>query len=882
MPTALAQGASGGKSRIDWKSVWPVPALLGATGMLVGGLVVGILRAPKSDPAAPLKEAAAFVEQAKFDEAIDILNTKIVPAMQKGALGKDKQIEFYVMRARALSEGQKQLNLSRAENYKAVVSDFGRAVELGYKLEPGDMFTIAEAHIALGETEKALEQSEKLPAADSERRMKLWTRIVETNLRGADVKYEMTLAVLSKILDQPKLGVEEKAWAIARQTELRLAMNFNEEAIGSVLRVWQRLEGVTKAQRGELLLLLGRAYFQLAEQEHGDVGAYLEATKQLELAMEDLDAADVRRGEAQYLIAKILQARGKIEEAKEAFAKVRAEHQNSTAQIPAMLGQAECQAALSEDDGAVKLFAELIDVLGKAEERKDINVGLVVRSLLERHADRYLRGDFQRALQYAQLAEHAWRGPEQKPAELLIALAQGHRKVAEQGLAEARGHKPGAEHGGGGAGGADPHGGAASASAHGATTAGGHKGASTAAHGVASVSASEAKRHFQEAGLAFREYSRAMVLTDNNAHLTALYDAADSFDLAADRSAAKEAFSAYVEGSRDEDRHRHESRYRLAQLFQSEQNYPAAEDLYRKLAGLKFALDEGKTVLVKDDAAVSSGDWGDRAVTPLARCMLQDSVPENDELAVQLLQEMVDGRRSDPRSDAYRDAITELGELHYLRGDQTKAISMLRRAEGYAEHPRIVPVKYKLADANRLSAAAIQADLSQALPVATRQDYEVTREQRLRIAAVKFQEVVEDLGARPSDLLTASQKIMLRNSMFYMGDCAFDLGHDYPAAIAFYDQAAQRYPEDPSSLVARTQIVAAYVAMGKWEEARRANELAKRQLNGIPESAMNDPDLPMQRKHWQRWFDADAALQKRAEPGSGGASADAGAGKPTP
>jgi tetratricopeptide (TPR) repeat protein len=118
----------------------------------------------------------------------------------------------------------------------------------------------------------------------------------------------------------------------------------------------------------------------------------------------------------------------------------------------------------------------------------------------------------------------------------------------------------------------------------------------------------------------------------------------------------------------------------------------------------------------------------------------------------------------------------------------------------------------------------------------------------------------------------------LRNSYFYLGDCAFDLG-EYETAIHHYDAARERYPKDPASLVAMIQIVNAYLEMGDAKRAETANNRAKAFYASLPESVWSDPDLPMDKDDWQRWLDAmsrlrptDRSSAAATEPAQGGGS----------
>ena len=111
-----------------------------------------------------------------------------------------------------------------------------------------------------------------------------------------------------------------------------------------------------------------------------------------------------------------------------------------------------------------------------------------------------------------------------------------------------------------------------------------------------------------------------------------------------------------------------------------------------------------------------------------------------------------------------------------------------------------------------------------------------------------------------------AERLKLRNAHFYIADCAYDLG-DYEAALKLYDRARQRYPRDAASLVAMVQIVNTHMAMGALRRARTANERARRFFASVPDSAWDDPTLPMDREAWERWLDASAALYSVADGG---------------
>jgi hypothetical protein len=66
------------------------------------------------------------------------------------------------------------------------------------------------------------------------------------------------------------------------------------------------------------------------------------------------------------------------------------------------------------------------------------------------------------------------------------------------------------------------------------------------------------------------------------------------------------------------------------------------------------------------------------------------------------------------------------------------------------------------------------------------------------------------------------------------------------------------------------QIVSAYVEEGEWGKAATANERARQHLAKFPDSVWSMPNLPMEKKHWERWLDSRALLERRAQAGGPG------------
>lgn len=861
--------------RVDWKAVWPLPVLALATLALVGGVVKGLLNVPAVDPAAPLVEVRALVAAGEYEKAIETVNQKLLPAITMGAIPREASAETLLLRARSLLSGQAALGMRLPANYKSALTDFEQSVAFGGKLSDLDRADIADAHAALGDTKKAVEVARDLPESLKDRRLVILRHVVDANLAAKDVRYDQTLELLSELLEADGASMDERAWAMARQAELRLAMNFDEEAIIKLLVAIPRLEGISAARRGELVFLLGKAYYQ--------AGQFEQASKQLESARKFLEPQDALVGEAGVLIGRILQAGGQLEQAREEFQAVYEQHggggNGATGPgLPAVLGLGETQAAAGEDSLALESYGEVTEHLlessgavgrplsGRAESghgagdksagdrgapgaksehgekaggekagghgsgsqsgagvvggtravRRDVTVALVGASLMDRYAERASSSEHTRALPFAMAAERLYRGTKTAtPASVPLGIGASSRAEGMRILNEAR------------------------------TTPSGQ----LPIDQTSPVTQAEAKKFLIEAGVAFRNHAAKVVVTDKGAYDESTWNSADCFDLAADRENAKMAFSAYIQSAASDDPRRPEARFRLAQTLQAERDYAAAAAGYRQL--------------IDAASAGQSGPFADAAIVPLARCYLLDDKPENDAQAEQLLLGAVDGAMVPPESEVYRSATVELGEMLHARSRYPEAIERLDEAvTRYPDHERFAVLVFKLADANRLSAAELAEELKQAKPQRDREALTVLREQRLQHAGQLFAKTIEVLAKKDRRKFTLMDKLAERNSTFALGDVAFEQG-DFDRAITLYDAARQKYTGDPSSLVAMVQIVNCYVAQNKWSEAATANERARQQLASLPEDVWKSPDLPMERKHWERWLDASSLLDRR-------------------
>lgn len=801
-----------GRPKPSWREVWQVPLLL----IGVAGLGVGIFRVatnvPKPDVSGPLARAEAMISDYRSDEALALLNEKVFPAVDTGAVGREQRRAYHMLAARAIYLGQRQLGISIDDNNESVAREYLAAENLGEKLDARDGYFLADTLVSLGRVDEARARADRLAESDPGKRRLLYRRMIEVAIDEGPTGRDRAAGMLASMLSDATLPPEDRSWATARQAEALLAAGYAEDVIARLLRTLPRLAGTEGREVAELHLLLGRAYMQTGEEA--------EAARSLARAGQMLAAGDELRGELLGMEAEIDAREGRTQEAREKYVEIVETFSGSRTYLRALLGIGESEALLGRFEESLAGYRLLAGAMESGERSALVERGEVIDSLLRQHrvlmAGTPARGgepDPRTAIAFAELAEAL--APEGKaPPEVYGALASSHRAIAAEMLPE-RGESP------------DP------------------------AMEIAAMepgARDEARGHLRRAGR-YANLHASSVSDDAVAYANSIWDAADAFDLAGDRDEAVAALLEFTESFPSDGRHA-EGRFRLGTAYQARGEYEQGAEVFRAIIADRSLRDVGVRV----------GPYADASYVPLAQCLLLDGKDENDGEAETLLLSVVDGSITGTRAGVYRDALVELAGLFERTGRWARAIERYTEAlERYPEDARVALWRFRLADSCRRDAERIRTVLRGAMPDADRVELEGTLRDRLTIAMGAYEEAVAGIEKKDARKRRALEALYLRNSMFYLGDCAYDLGR-FDEAIRRYEQARERYPNDPASLVAMVQIVNAYVERGDWERARTANQRARRFYESLPESVWDDPNLPMTKRDWERWLEASARL----------------------
>lgn len=805
---AGVEGAGAGQPRRfrRLRERWQIPTVLIGAALFGVGIMTARTGAPVMDFTGALADAEALIARQEFDGALGLLNEEILLHLGDPAATPLDAQQFHLLRGDAIYRGQIAKGIDNPKNHQAVIDDYNEAERLRATLDPVRLAAYADSLISLGQDAEAVERIHRLPAGEAERRRRLLKKIIERNLASADSRYDMTLGLLTELATDQGLSDAERRWIVVKQTELRLHAGYVEEALGTLLRSMQRVGDLAGRDGAELYLLLARTYFEL--------GRFTDALRQIDRVVEALPETDQLLGEAQTLTGRILQINGELQEARDRFTIVTSDFLATRTAAQALLGLAEVEAGLGNVAASLEAYERLVAGPAREPGRRDITPEIVVSSLLRQHNERFVREDFDNALNFAKLAE-SLRPNEATPPEALQAIAQTHRALGERllGATRARPDQP------------------------------------VDLSAVDPVTRAEGRAHFSEAGAYFMRHARAVLLTDDLAFGDSLWHSGDSYDRAGELDRAIAAFSEFASG-RPSDPRQPQALFRLAQAHMARGDFTVAARFFSELI----------------DKNPNSGE-GTRSHVPLAQCYLLDTSPGNDSEAERLLDAVISGHLISPDALEFKDALFELGRLHLRAGRFEAAIRRLTEAvDRFPEDREIDRLRFNLAESHRLSAAEIDASLQEAMPESRRRTLTGEREQRLRESLRLYELVRLTLEARDPRRMSELERLHLRNAMFYRADCAFDLG-DFDTAIKLYDAAAQRYAADPASLVAMIQIVNAYVAQGAWREAATANERARQRLEELPEDVFKSPDLPLDRRHMERWLESSASLSARADAG---------------
>ena len=785
---------SGTKS---WRAMWQIPVLLVATALLAFGLMRAISSKPEPDHQQWIIQAQDLIEAREYELAISTLNEHLFPYESRGELPADIHASYHLLLGRSIGMGQRKLGISREENHRNIVESIAEARSAGADLTIDDLAMVVESLGALGRIERALEWLDRIPPSSSARRVRLLKALIDFELEASSPDQPRLISMLASLAREPAVSADDRIWSAARQARMLIAGGEYRAAVDRLLRELQRVD-LTRPSAVSLYMELAEAYLLLGEPGN--------ARTHLRSADSRLAPRDAARPRFILLSGRAADALGEYEGARDAFGELVREFPASPESLSALMGLGQILELQGDIRGSLDAYRDLVDAMSRGLQAPDVTTPALTDLLIRHSSERIERGEHDQALAYAALAERLF--PEgRRPPEVLLAMAIAHRGVGDDLLAVPRSNPLGPE-------------------------------GITALNPVARE---DARRALIAAGSYFEQHATMLVLRDPAAHVDSLWNAAIAFDDAGftDRSIALlHSFnSSYPTDPRNAD-----SRFRLATAYNARGEYRQAASIYRAL------IEEA------EEGGMNLGAYPVLSHVPLAQCLLADGDDATDDEADAILRRVVGGGIvADPNPRLRRDALAALARRRLDTGGYLEAAARFQELlDRFPTSPDSLLSLSGLADANRLEARRMSSLLETPLTIDDQQRYEQQRVEHLTLAREAYDRVIREAEAK-GIAITSAERETLRNAYLFRGACVYDLG-DLRQAILYYDAAAQRYPEDPASLVALVQMVNAYVEMGDFASARVQHQRARRMFEKFPDNVWDDPYLPMGRVDWERWL----------------------------
>ncbi len=786
--------------------VWQIPLLAASVVMLAAGLYLSVQSAPGPDFDGALDSIEFHLRAGDYEQWQSAIED-LAPHLPQAARA-EQVARFYLLKGDGHHQKQRDQGIQLDGYSRLVIDAYEKASqELSGSLGGSRHANLAEAYLAVGRTDDAIGLADGLPESHAHRRHNIYKTLIDQRLSGSHPDHDGGIELLDRLLKDPALPAEVRTWAFGRRAETLLDQGYAEQAMASLLRDIQRVESEDATNLGELLALLGRAYFEYGDHDSAD--------KYLRRAEERLDDNSPAYPRVLVYLARLDQAAGKIIDARDTYTIVMRDYGGADAYDAALLGRAETNAAMQLHDEALADFRQLISrQQWQASGPRQVNRHAILESMTTEHRKRVVEEDFERALELAELSQELFIG-EEIPEDVLLIVADSHRARAENLLRDAVGET----------------------------------GEPDRLLLVEPPLRRTIRRHFSLAGDAYVRHARRMTLENNFAYGESLWLAANSYDRAGDHREAIDAFQEYLQ-SRDSDVREPAARYRLGRLYQARGDYDKARTFFEELISGKHRTSQ--------EARAS--------YVPLAQCLLQVDAVKNYEAAERSLLFVLEGVELSPEAGEFRDALIELGIMYFRAQDYPRAVERLEESVArYPDLSRTLELKFKLAESYRLEASRLTGELEVAMRQSERTSLEATRASHLIRAGELYGEVREEFAARDPRRLTNLEAVMLRESYFYKADCLSALG-EFDEAIKEYNIAIGHYGDHPASLFASVQKVNAYVALGRYKDARTAHQSARLRLQALTDDDFRKPEFNlMTRRQWEDWLDSIMLIEDRTQ-----------------
>jgi tetratricopeptide (TPR) repeat protein len=775
--------------------LWQLPLLIVSIALFIFAGYLFISPGPGATIDQKIAVARHYLDVGRPDAAWQ----QLVRILDSEKPEKDKEAQIHLMLAESVEESQNQEKISIPANHERIIEQTELALDMGAVADANVHRRLADSDAALGRNEEAIEHYRQAIAMDSTHAISLYRKLIELQMGEQD--YANADISLDEYLRRPELTDAERAWALGQRAGILVDQRKFAEA-RKLLNDALRLDSDPENQ-GLYNYQLG--YCAYCEGESEDAERYLR------LARDELRVGHPLDADAAYYLGRVYEDRNDPVTASSFYEDVIMSHPDSPMAPLAQLGRGICRLMQNQVDAGLNDLHELaIEMQRHAARPRDKAQAL---SGLHTAEDLMMDNeDYQSALEILALEQTL----DPKPlAGFYARLGRVYEKRADQLDAT-----------------------------------------------IPNVNPTEQIRLTQEvrdmrskAGDAYIVYSRKLTLDDDAGYADAMWHGVDLYDQAGNLPAVISTLDLFV-AERPMDRLAPDALLRLGEACQAAGLFDKAIDAYQR-----------NQLFYPNSLAAS------KSAVPLAQAYIAKGPNYYAKAEKTLLSVVENNPRVDPSAEEFKQSLHDLALLYYRTGRYEEAVSRAQElTDRYPEDAQKPQMVFLMADSYRKSAALLDMKLASAqsagtpdtsgaaitagatgMPGASVDVSEVIAAKRDRLSkAAAFYDQAIDLY-RTVGTSTDLDKLDLKLSYFYRADCMYDLGN-YEQAIKLYDSAAFSYQNDPSSMAAYVQIVNAYIALGKPDEAKAANNRAKWMLKHMPPEAFTDDSFSMPKKYWDQWL----------------------------
>ncbi len=245
------------------------------------------------------------------------------------------------------------------------------------------------------------------------------------------------------------------------------------------------------------------------------------------------------------------------------------------------------------------------------------------------------------------------------------------------------------------------------------------------------------------------------------------------------------------------------------------------------------------------------------SIIPMARCYLSLETPDKEK-AEKLLQAVLSDPAMTPRAPKFHEAMIVLGELYYDSERYEEAIPLLSEAIARnLDDQNMGKWLFLVGDSYRKSGLMMDSKLSELAEDKTGSiAYEKLkgfRRENMAMAERYFHQAITFFDNKHKATLSRIEKINLRYSCLYRGDCLYEL-ENYAKAVDVFENTALRYEMTPTALEAFVQIINCNLQLGNENKASSANKRAVYQLSKMSDESLAENVFGRTRQEWQEWF----------------------------